>query len=267
MTRTLLAVALLALSAAPAPAALKIDKIEACYGRLGPVRKSLDFYPYDEVWFRFTVTGAKADDEGGIDMELSWKVLDEKDKEVFTKKLPAKGPLAFGSDSFPASVSFGLPEPVVAGDYTLKVSVKDKQSGDEASFEKKLRLKATEFAIVSPQFFHDAACTASAPAGGVVGEQLHFRLWTIGFDRSQGKLDNEMKVLVLDKDGKEVSPKPLRLLAEKDDPKVVKELPALDFGGFVTLTKAGEFTMRITVTDRNSKKTATFEAPLKVTAP
>jgi hypothetical protein len=47
----------------------------------------------------------------------------------------------------------------------------------------------------------------------------------------------------------------------------VRELPALDFGGSVTLTGAGEFTLRITVTDRHSQKTATFEAPLKVAAP
>ena len=79
-------------------------------------------------------------------------------------------------------------------------------------------MKATAFAIVSPQFFHDAGCTIPAPAGGIVGEQLHFRLWTIGFDRSQGKLDNEMTVQVLDKDKKEMLQKPLRLVAEKDDP-------------------------------------------------
>ena len=253
--------------ASPAFAKLEVEKIEACHGRLGPLRKTLDFYPYDEVWFRFSVTGAKADDEGKVDFEVSWKLLDDKGKEVLSKKLPAKGPLTFGTDSFPAYVSFSLAEPVIAGEYLLKVSVKDNLSSEETSFEKKLNLKATEFAIVSPQLFHDAGYTVPAPSGGIVGQQLHFRLLVIGFDRSKGKIDNELSVQVLDKDKKELMPKPLRMTAQKDDEKIVKELPALDFGGWVILTKAGEFTLRITVTDNNSKKTATFEAPLKVTAP
>jgi hypothetical protein len=267
MRRILMATTVFVLAASPALAKLEVEKVEACHGKLGPVRKSLDFYPYDEVWFRFTVTGAKADDEGKVDFDLGWKLLDDKGKDVLSKKLPVKGPLTFGTDSFPGYVSFMLPEPVLAGEYVLKVTVKDNVASEETGFEKKLHLKATEYAVVSPQFFHDAAYTVPAPAGGVVGQQLHFRLLVIGFDRSQGKIDNEMSVQVLDKDKKELLPKPLRLVAEKDDEKVVKELPALDFGGFVVLTKAGEFTLRITVTDRNSKKTATWEAPLKVTAP
>jgi len=202
-----------------------------------------------------------------VDIEMAWKLLDDKGKEVLSKKVPGKGPIAFGSESFPATVSVVLAEPVIAGEYTLKVTVKDNLASAETGFEKKLSLKATEFAIVSPQFFHDAGFTVPAPAGGVVGEQLHFHLLTIGFDRAQGKIDNELTVQILDRDKKELLPKPLRMVAEKDDPKVVKELQWLDYGGALLLTKAGEFTLRISVTDRNSKKTATFEAPLKVTAP
>ena len=267
MRRILLATTLLALAISPASAKMEVDKIEACYGRLGPVRKTLEFYPYDEVFFNFTVQGAKADDEGKVDIELAWKVLDEKGKEVLAKKGAMKGLIAFGSGSFPASVSFALPEPVIAGEYTVQVTVKDNLSGDTANFEKKLKLKASEFAIVSPQFFRDAGYTIAAPPGGTVGELLNFRVWTIGFDRSQGKIDNEITVQVLDKDKKELLPKPLKYAAEKDDPKIVKDLPALDFGGSFMLTKAGEFTLRVTITDRISKKTATWEAPLKVNAP
>lgn len=268
MRRFLLAVSLLALAVSPAFAKLEVEKIEACYGPLGPVRKTLDFHPYDEVYFRFTVTGAKADDDGKLDVEIVRTLTDDKGKEVLPKKVAAlKGQLSFGNDSFPASVSVSLPEPVIAGTYTLKVRIKDNHSSDETGFEKNLNLKATEYAIVSPEFFHDAGHVVPAAAGGTVGQQLHFRLLTIGFDRSQGKIDSEMTVQVLDKGGKELLPQPLRMTAKKDDEKLVKDLPALDFSGWVVLTKAGEFTLRVSVTDNNSKKTATWEAPLKVTAP
>ncbi len=268
MRRALLATAVLVLAASPAFAKLEVEKIEACYGQLGPARKSLDIYPYDEIGFRFTVTGARADDEGRADVEVGYKVLDDKGKEVQSKAgASLKGPLTFGTDSFPAFVALRLAEPIVAGEYALRVTVKDKVSSDETGFERKLHLKATEFAIVSQQFFHDAASTVPAPAGGVVGQQLHFRLLVVGFDRSAGKLDEELVVRVFDKDKKELTPKPLRMAAQKDDEKLAKELPAIDFSGWVVLTKAGEFTLQISVTDNNSKRTATWEAPLKVTAP
>jgi hypothetical protein len=194
-------------------------------------------------------------------------LLDDKGKEILTKNNSTKGLVAFGSDSFPGGAVLVVPDPIIAGDYTFKVTLKDKLSGEETGFEKQVHIKATEFAIVSPQFFYDAGYTVPAPAGGVAGQYLHFRLWTIGFDRSQGKIDNEITVQVLDKDKKELLPKPLRYVAQKDDEKIVKELPVLDFGGSFMLTRAGEFTLRVTVTDRNSKKTATWEVPVKVTAP
>ncbi|HEX5272550.1 MAG TPA: hypothetical protein VFW33_18760, partial [Gemmataceae bacterium] len=261
MCRVLPPLVVVLLAASPAPAALEISKVEACYGRLGPVRKSLDIYAYDEIGFRFTVTGARSDDEGRADVEVAYTVLDDRGKEVTSKRVASlKGPLTFGTDSFPGYVSLWLTEP--PGEYTLKVTVKDNVAAAETGFERKLHLKETEFAIVSPQFFHDATHAVAAPAGGVVGQQLHFRLLVIGFDRSAGKLDEELVVRVFDKDKKELTPKPLRMTAEKTDEKVVKELPAIDFSGWVMLTKAGEFTLRITVTDINTKKTATWEAPL-----
>src|SRR5438105_7306944 len=123
MRRALLATTVLVLVTSPALAKLEVEKIEACYGRLGPVRKSLDIYPYDEIGFRFTITGAQADDEGRADVEVGYKVFDDKGKEVTSQRgTSLKGPLTFGTDSFPAYVSVWLTQPIVAGEYTLKVS-------------------------------------------------------------------------------------------------------------------------------------------------
>jgi hypothetical protein len=265
MLRFVLVAAFSLLLASPAFAKLEIEQIEACYGRLGPVRKTLDYYPNDSVCFRFTVKGAKADDDGGVDAEVAIVLLNDQGKEAYSRKAAAKGPVAFGSDSYPLSFGFTVPELIVAGEYTLKVKFKDKLAGDEIGFEKKLNVKATEFAIVAPEFFRDLNATVPASAGGVVGEQLHFRLVAIGLEHAGGKISTEMTAQVLDKTKKELMPKPLRIPSEIDDPK--NEAQWCGFNGFFTLTKPGEFTLRLTVTDRNSKKTATWEAPLKVTAP
>src|SRR4051794_17705659 len=109
MLRGLLATMLLILSVSPAFGKFGVDKIEACYGTLGPVRKTLDFYPYDELVFRFTVTGAKADD-GTLDVVCTWRLLDDKGKEVKSDKLPFKGSMPFGIDSLGYSLGFFLPD-------------------------------------------------------------------------------------------------------------------------------------------------------------
>jgi hypothetical protein len=256
----------LILAVSPAFGQIGVGKIEACYGRLGPVRKTLNFYPHDEVVFRFTITGAKAN-EGTLNLDCIWLLLDDKGNEVKSDKSAFEGSMAFGIDSVPYTLGLFLPETASPGEYVFKVKLKDNVSGEEAGFERKLKLKATEFAIVAPQFFYDDKFTVPAPVGGVVGQQLHYRMSIIGFHRATGKVVNEVAVEVLDKNKKVTQSKPLLFSVEEDDEKRVKESPTIAFNGWMGLTKPGEFTLRITVTDRNSKMTATFEAPLKVTSP
>jgi hypothetical protein len=267
MPRLFVATALMILMAPPAFAKLEISNVEACYGPFGPVRKVLEYHPYDTICFRFTVKGARADDEGKCDTEVTWRLMDGAGKDVVLQRTPAKLQPSFGTDSFPASLSLPVPDRIIPGEYTLKVTHKDNLSGEEASFERKLCLKDTEFAIVSLGFFHDAAFTSPAPAGGVVGEAMHFRLAVIGSDRSQGKVDLELTGQVFDKDGKPMLSKPITIVVASADERSVREARACGFYGGLDLTKPGEFTLRITVADRIGKKTATFEAPLKVTAP
>src|ERR1700722_13237654 len=100
MLRGLLATMLLILAVSPAFGKFGVEKIEACHDRLGPVRKTLNFYPYDEVVFRFTLTGAAAD-EGTLDVGCTWNLLDDKCKEILSEKLPFKGSVVFGIDALP----------------------------------------------------------------------------------------------------------------------------------------------------------------------
>lgn len=263
---SLLATVLLFLTKSPAFAKFGVERIEACYGNFGPVRKSLDIYPYDEIVFRFVVTGAGAVD-GVLDIGATWKLLDDKGKEIHAQNMPFKGPMALGIDALPYVVAFHFPHTASPGEYTLKVALKDNVTGAEAGFERKVKLKATEFAIVSPRFYYDDKFKVSAPVGGVVGQQLHFQLLVIGFDRASGKVANQMNVEVFDRDKKVVQSRPLQALVESADEKIVKESSTLHFTGWLTMSKPGDFTLRITITDRHSKKTASFEAPLKVTTP
>ncbi|MFL5327334.1 MAG: hypothetical protein ACJ8C4_00330 [Gemmataceae bacterium] len=200
---------LLLMVTSPAFGKLEVEKIEACYGRLGPVRKTLEFYPFDEVVFRFNVKGAKAND-GTLDVNCIWALLDAQGKEVKSEKLPFKGSMAFGIDPLPNVLAFFLPESLSAGEYLFKVTYRDNVSAEETGFERKIHLKTTEFAIVSPQFFYDNKFTVPAPVSGVVGLALHYRMWIIGFERADGKLESDVTVEVFDQEGKRTQFKPVR---------------------------------------------------------
>ena len=60
----LTAVAVLALTSTPAPAGVKIERVQAAHGRLGPERKTPDVYPQEEVLFRYLLTGLEAGPDG-----------------------------------------------------------------------------------------------------------------------------------------------------------------------------------------------------------
>lgn len=266
MTARLGVVLLLTLVAAPARAELKIEKIEPCYGPLGPVRTSLDVYPQDEVYFRFVVTGAKTNDAGQIDCTLTLQAADANGKALLKENTPLKGPLALGGNTFPGNARLRLGPRLQPGTYTLTVTIKDNLSGESASFSREVTAKEPGFRLVAPSFFRDAEGRVPCPAGGTLSQALHFQIKAIGFKHGKDRIDTEMSMEVLDTEGKPVLAKPLvrPISREGDD---VKNVGTINLSGNIVLNRVGDFRLRITLTDRIGKQTATFEAPVRVTAP
>src|SRR5262249_8063982 len=159
-----------------AQAGLELRDIQAAYGPLGPERKSLDVYPGDEVLFRFTVNGARLGKNGRTDGEMALQLANASGKVVFEKKDDVQAMLGLGGDSFPAHTVIKLGDQVPAGDYTLTATLIDKLSLEKASFQRKLTCKPTAFALVAPEFAFDPEWKVPAPAGGLVGQVLYFRL-------------------------------------------------------------------------------------------
>jgi hypothetical protein len=267
--RLWLTATVLALSAASAPAELEIQHIQAVHGLLGPERQSLEVYPHDEIVFRFHITGVRVDAEGKVDSTLALRLTDESGTELIKEPpSPLKGVLALGGHTFVGNARLSLGPTVRPGTvYTLTVTVKDNLSSETAQFQRKLKAKAPAFAIVAPRFFFDPEGKVPAPAGGLVGQTLYFRLRAIGYDFTKGKIDSTMEMQLHDADGKELLPKALLVEIRNDDAATVKKASVLTFNGNFVLNRAGTFALRVTVTDRLGKKSATFETPLRVTAP
>ena len=264
--RHLLAVLLLALPGF-AHAKLEIRDIQASHGQLGPERKSSEYISGDQVYFRYTIVGMCTDADGRVRGELRINVTDAKGKVVGKSESPLQQAVALGGDTIPASASFMLNEDLPPGEYELTVEVADLLAKETASFKRKVTCKALEFALLQMRFYYDSAGRAPARVGGVVGQSVYIKMKGVGFDRSNGELEVELEIQVLDAKGNPVMPKPIRATVHNEKPEEVQKTEYLALSGTLSLNRPGDFVLRIALTDKMSKKKVSFEAPLHVTAP
>src|SRR6058998_1215495 len=96
----------------PAQAKLQIENLQACYGPYGPERKSLDLYPFDILFMRFTVTGVKTDPDGKVDAAITMKWTDAHGNALDQTAFPATDILHLGGNSFVAFVNLRMPEQI-----------------------------------------------------------------------------------------------------------------------------------------------------------
>jgi hypothetical protein len=257
----------LALAAQTAHAKLEVRGVQASYGQLGPERKSADYVPGEEVYLRFTLDGVKSDDQGRAGGELRMTVRDTADKVLFDRKAPIQQVLAFGGGRVPAFASVELGHQFPPGKYELTVEYADLLAKDQVSFKHPFTVKPVDLAIARLRFSQDEAGRVPARVGGVLSQTLFFKFQAVGFDRSKGAIDVDMDVRVLDAKGQPVAPRGVRAAAHSEDPEAVKNATHVNFSGELTLHRPGDFVLRITVTDKATKKTVTFEAPMKVLEP
>lgn len=263
------AILLVLLAPLCALAKLEIRNVQPAHGVLGPTRTSDDVVPLDEYLVRYQVAGIKSDKEGKADLEITATLNGPDGKAVLPprKSPPAPRPLSLGGDVVQTFGSFTFPEKAPLGAYKLTVTVRDRNSDETASFERKITCKAPTFQIIVPRFFHDADSKVPAGTTGIVGETLHYSFKVVGYDKSQKKVALVMKATILDNDGKDIGAKPLEVKGDITDPAKAAESRQANFTGSVSLNRAGEFKLKIVVEDTIAKQTTTYEVPLKVIAP
>jgi hypothetical protein len=225
------------------------------------------FFPHDEVWVRYLVTGATVDRRGQLNAEITVEVTNPEGQVVDRQVKTTDGELPFGGDSFLDCVHLTLPDQYDPGEYTLRVTVKDRFSSEVASFQRTLSFQTGELVLVPPQFFYDSEGHLPAPYGGLVGQILHFRLKASGFERAQGTMNPELNIRVLDAAGQVLLSRPITVSKPLENRDLVKQVSHLDFSGSLVLHRAGDFLLVFTLTERVTKKTATFKATLHITAP
>ena len=248
-------------------AKLEITKVESAHGMLGPERKTLDFCPLDELFFRYQVSGVKTDADGKTDVEVTMTLANPNGKVVVDQKTPVRRQLSLGANSYPAFAVLAVPEKAPPGEYTFVVKVTDRLASETASFEKKLTCKSTTYQIIVPRFSRDDDGKIPAPAGGILGESIHFKLRVVGFDKSKKKVQTTLTMTILNEVGKATTEKPQIIKAELNNPDEAAKATQVNFNGIIYLNRTGNFTVKFSVEDTIAKQTTTYETPLKVTAP
>lgn len=255
---------ILVLGAAPAGAELKIEHIQANYGRFGPARDNLTLSARDQVFLTFDILGIRTSPAGAVEGSIDLRVTNAKGKIVLENTNPIKGTLIFGGQRLPGSASLSFDEEVPEGEYTLTVTVHDAIGKEKASFQRSVTCANKSLAIVAPQFFADADGKFPVPLLGVAGQTMHFRLKAVNFDRSQGKIDALMTVQALDPTGNEPLSKPITAQIREDNPDTVKRVTHLSFNGLFSLNRPGDFRLKLTVKDNLTAQSTTLTLPLRV---
>ena len=178
-----------------------------------------------------------------------------------------EGTVNRGLGGVPFHVALPVAPAAPAGQYVLKVAIRDATSRRETAFTRTLAVKPVELAVVAPRFFYDAERKVPAPAGGAAGQTLYVQLRAIGADRSQGKVELAMSMQLVDPDGKPVLPKPVEAVAQATDAEAVRQAAVISFNAGVLLTRAGQFTLRIILHDRIGNNVAKLEIPVQAAIP
>ena len=247
---------------------LEIRNIQAALGALGPEVKTLEFYPREEIYFRYQVLGLKTDERGNIHNAFSSRLLDAQGQVLQEHADPPQvGLLCLDGSRLMAHSHIMLNGEYSPGRYTLVVRVEDRLTERTAEFSRDFLLKPTRYAIVMPRFFYDEMEKIPAPIGAQAGQMLYFRVKVIGIDTCRGRIDQEIQVQVLDEKGRETMPRPITDTIVSDDPATVAAATYVSFKNSVGLNRPGTFTLRIATQDKMSRQSALFEAPLRVEAP
>ena len=251
-----------------AQAKLELVKVEPTYGLLWPERKTLNYYPPEDlIYFRCCVAGQKLKHNGAINVALASTLTDAHGKVVLSSVIPLTadkiGLLGRGPRWF--SVGLLINTQLPAGEYTFHTTFTDNLAKESVSFDRKVRMCPGELALQSAQFFADPERKIPAPARISVAQTLNMRLVICGIQVKDQKLDLAMKSEVIDAQTQEVLC--TVELPPLQDPRAIRN-------GFIDLNDiipafngTGRLLYRLTITDRIANKTLHYEVPVEVYAP
>ena len=265
---TTLALALLAGVPAQPAGDLKLTNVRMTVGELGPPRVSNKLIPGDVLFIAYDIDGLTIDDEGIARYKMAMEVSDSTGKLIFKqdpRDLADFVPLRGNKMPARAYITVGLDQP--PGTYACKITVTDPKTKATAGLTSKFEVTKREFAIVAVYASHDENGQLSAPTTGQVGQTIYVQFSVASFQRdAKLKQPNvEMEFQVFDDKNAPILGKPLKQVQDAKSPTPVKDTDgafAVRFPLF--MNRPGKFTVQITATDKETKKSVTYKLPVTV---
>jgi hypothetical protein len=261
------ALVLWGLSAGPA-AALEIKDLRRTFGPHGGPRPGNEVLPGDIITLAFQVEGLTMEAATGfVKYNIKMEVFDSKGKSIFKRDNKQQQHLSLGGARISERAQIATAVDQAAGKYSLSLTVTDFGSGKAKGGASK---NITYAFRILPKGF--GLAYAHMPAVLPTAYEATAMCQLVGMARNAKKMpDVELRLRVLDKNGKPTLPKPFiqDLLKLLPDP---KEAPEFDIRTAqsvplpfpIILNRPGDFMVEVEAYDRIAKKTAKLTFPLKV---
>ena len=245
---------------------IELKNVRTTYGIMGETRKDDKLLPGDVLVVAFDIEGLKVKENGlvqySMGMELTKKGKAKPEFKQDPQDLEAENSL--GGTSLPAFANYLLPTDFATGEYTLKVTVKDRLGKTDKVFSKTfevlpMKLGFVQVGLTTPQGF-------PAPPVAVPGQRVLVHYTLVGYKPGKDQQPNvTIEMVVQDDAGKPTVAKSFKsdITAEpKATPGVMHFLARpLD------LNKAGKYKIVMKATDNNTKDTTEQTLNLNVLAP
>jgi len=241
---------------------ISIENPRLLYGVPGLPRASNKFAHGDNFYLAFDIKGVKSDAEGKVSYSLLTEVMVDGRLEFKHESKDIDAIDSLGGNVLPgfSQLNIGLDQP--DGKYTVKVTATEKKTKATASVVQEFILSKAELGIVRIRTTADRD-EKVATAIFSTGEDLWLNLSIVGFARDKSKQPNlKISMEILDSDGKPTVQKPPVAEISKG---VAEDLDLLPLQFYVSLNRAGKFTIKLKVMDQVSGKSSSLELPLEVT--
>ncbi|MBY0327210.1 hypothetical protein EBS67_10605 [bacterium] len=241
---------------------ISIENPRLLYGVPGLPRASNKFAHGDNFYLAFDIKGVKSDAEGKVSYSLLTEVMVDGRLEFKHESKDIDAIDSLGGNVLPgfSQLNIGLDQP--DGKYTVKVTATEKKTKATASVVQEFILSKAELGIVRIRTTADRD-EKVATAIFSTGEDLWLNLSIVGFARDKSKQPNlKISMEILDSDGKPTVQKPPVAEISKG---VAEDLDLLPLQFYVSLNRAGKFTIKLKVMDQVSGKSSSLDLPLEVT--
>jgi hypothetical protein len=253
-----------ALNLAPAQGGLELKNARFTHGILGQDRKDASVLPGDILVLGFDIDGLTVGKDNRILYSMGMELINDKGQKPFAKDPEDLETYAtLGGSRVPAfaMAQVGLDTP--PGEYTCKVTVVDRGANPKRteSVERKFTVQKPQFGIVRTGFTYGTG--EPAPPLAVVGQSLLLNFTAVAFELTDKKQpDMTAQIQVTDEAGKSTLNQPIQIQVPEINAEAVK-LRVWPAQFPLSVTRAGNFKITVTINDRFAKKKAEVTMDLK----